>query len=288
MNKTSDHDVVPGASESDSAARMLAEAYKRVPAGQRDFLPTIMIDRRQVLQAAMLAAPSWSPAVPPVSEPVSEPGTEQGLHRRRGVKARLHMARTVRVRARRVLGAAAVIGAVTGLCLAAVMGLTHSGNSGIPSYHKSENPFLHTNPATPNSGTGAVGNRRPPRSASLGLGVPVSARTASAPLTQPVSQAQPVTSSPRTSPTPSASASPSSSPSPTPSASPSASASSSPTPSASPSASASSSPTPSASPSASASPSSTHTSAAVGSSLPSAEGLPASNVRLAHERATPG
>ena len=268
MNKTSDHDVVPGASESDPAARMLAEAYKRVPAGQRDFLPTIMIDRRQVLQAAMLAAPSWSPAAPPVSEPESE----HGLHRRRGVKGRLHVARTVRVRTRRVLGAAAVIGVVTGLCLAVVMGLTHSGNSGIPSFHKPENPFLHTNPATPGSGTGVVGNRRPPRSASLGLGVPVPARTASVPLSQPVSQIPSVTSSARTSPTPSGSASPSSSPSPTTSASPSASAS----PSSSPS------------PTTSASASPANTSAAAGSSLPPAGGLPASKVRLAHERAAPG
>jgi hypothetical protein len=286
MNKTSDHDVVPGASESDPAARMLAEAYKRVPAGQRDFLPTIMIDRRQVLQAAMLAAPSWSPAAPPVSEPESE----HGLHRRRGVKGRLHVARTVRVRTRRVLGAAAVIGVVTGLCLAVVMGLTHSSGNSIPSFHKPENPFLHTNPATPGSGTGVVGNRRPPRSASLGLGVPVPARTASVPLSQPVSQIPSVTSSPRTSPTPSASASPSSSPSPTTSASPSASASPSsspsPTTSASPSASASPSSSPSPTTSASASPAST--SAAAGSSLPPAGGLPASKVRLAHERAAPG
>jgi hypothetical protein len=271
MHKTSDHHGVPGANESDLAARILAEAYKRVPGGDR--LPTVVIDRR-LLQDAMLAAPSWSPAAPPGSKPGSEPGSEPGLHRRRGVKGRLHVARTVRVRTRRVLGAAAVIGVVTGLCLAAVMGLTHSGNSGIPSFHKPANPFLHTNPATPGSGTGAAGNRRPPRSASLGLGVRVPARTASVPVSQPVSQTPAVTSSPRTSPTPSPSASRSSSPSSTPSASPSSSPSSTP--------SASSSPTPSASPSPAT------TSAAAGPSLPSAGGLPASNVRLADERAASG
>ena len=222
MHNTSDSDGVLGANESDLAVRMLAEVYKRVPGGER--LPTLVIDRRKLLQGAMPAASCWSPAAPPVSEPgselVSEPG-EPGLHRRRGVKGRLHVARTVRVRARRVLGAAAVIGVVTGLCLTAVLGLTRSGGSGIPSFQKPANPFLHSDRAKPDSGTGAVGSRRPPHGVSLGQGVPVAVGTASVPLSQPVSQTPSATSSPVTSPTPSASASPGSSPSPAPSASPS-------------------------------------------------------------------
>ena len=189
MRRIADHDAVPGASESELlAVRMLAEAYKRVTVGERDWLPTCRIDCQQVLHG----------------------GPVRGLHRRRGVKGRLHVARAVRVRARRVLGAATVIGVVTGLCLAAFMGLTHSGNSSIPTYQKPENPFLHTTPRKPDSGAGAAGSRLPPRSVSLGLGVPVTVRTTSVP------QTPPLTSSPTTSPTPSASASTSSSQSPTP------------------------------------------------------------------------
>jgi hypothetical protein len=110
MHKTSDRDVALRASESEQlAVRMLAEAYKRVPVGDRNWLPTCKIDCRQVLQA----------------------GLERGLHRRRGVKGRLHVARTVRVRARRVLGAAAVLGVVTVLCLASALGLTR-GVGGAP------------------------------------------------------------------------------------------------------------------------------------------------------------
>ena len=54
MHKTSDHDVVLGASESEQlAVRMLAEAYKRVPVGDRNWLPTCKIDCRQVLQVGL-------------------------------------------------------------------------------------------------------------------------------------------------------------------------------------------------------------------------------------------
>jgi hypothetical protein len=199
MHKTSDRDVALRASESEQlAVRMLAEAYKRVPVGDRNWLPTCKIDCRQVLQA----------------------GLERGLHRRRGVKGRLHVARTVRVRARRVLGAAAVLGVVTVLCLASALGLTRAGNSGIPGYQKPENPFLHATVRKPDSGSGTARNHRPARSVSLGLGVPVPVETASVPSASPTSSA-----SPSSSPSPTASASPSTSASPTASASPSTSAS---------------------------------------------------------------
>jgi len=45
MRRIADHDAVPGASESELlAVRMLAEAYKRVKVGERDWLPTCRID----------------------------------------------------------------------------------------------------------------------------------------------------------------------------------------------------------------------------------------------------
>ena len=123
MRRIADHGAVPGASESELlAVRMLAEAYKRVTVGERDWLPTCRIDCQQVLHG----------------------GPARGLHRRRGVKGRLHVARAVRVRARRVLGAAAVIGGVTVICAVAAFGLTRSGASGVPGFQKPNNPFLHS------------------------------------------------------------------------------------------------------------------------------------------------
>ena len=196
MDKTGDHNVLLRASESEQlAVRMLAEAYKRVPVGDRNWLPTCKIDCRQVLQVG------------------------RGLHRRRGVKGRLHVARTVKVRARRVLGAAAVLGAVTVLCLASALGLTRSGDSGIPSYQRPGNPFLRTTVSKPDGGTAAARNHRPARSVSLGLGVPAPVETASVPSASPSTSASPTPSaSPSSSPSATASASPSTSASPTASA----------------------------------------------------------------------
>ena len=147
MRRIADHDAVPGASESELlAVRMLAEAYKRVKVGERDWLPTCRIDCQQVLHG----------------------GPARGLHRRRGVKGRLHVARAVRVRARRVLGAAAIIGGATALCLVAALGLTHSGNGSAASYHKPANHSSHATTGRHESRTDTVGNSQPPHSSGVG------------------------------------------------------------------------------------------------------------------------
>src|SRR5260370_39989527 len=104
-------------------------------------------------------------------------GGSPGRHRRRGLRGRFHVARTVRVRARRVLGAAAVIGGVTVLCVVASLGLAHSGNSSTRGYQKPANPFLNTTTGRPESGTDAAGNHQPPRSVGVG-GVPAPGHTA--------------------------------------------------------------------------------------------------------------
>jgi hypothetical protein len=145
MRRIADHDAVPGASESELlAVRVLADAYKRVPVGDRDWLPTLKMACLQVPQG----------------------GRAGGLHRRRGVKGRLHVARTVKVRARRVLGAAAIIGGATALCLVAVLGLTHPGNSSVANYRKPANPSFHTATGSHESRTDTAGNSQPPHSSS--------------------------------------------------------------------------------------------------------------------------
>src|SRR5271166_754819 len=129
-----------------------------------------------------------------------------GRHRRRGLMARLHVARTVRVRARRILGAAAVIGGITVLCLVTAFGLPRSGASAIPGYQKPENPYLHSSPSEPGSGIGAAGSQ-PPRNPSLDVGhPPVPVGTPSAPSTGAVS-GWPSPAPPPTSPSPSTTAS---------------------------------------------------------------------------------
>ena len=171
-----------------------------------------------------------------------------GRHRRRGLRGRLYGGRTVSLHMRRVLGAAAVIGGVTALCIVAALGSTRSGG-GIPDYQKPQNPFLQTPASQPSGEAGAGGNRRYPSPSpspvpSLGLGpgdlvlptrtTPVpSARSTSPPAT---------TTSPSTSPSPSPPPSPSPEPSPSPSPEPSPSPSPSPPPDSSPPASSSAPP----------------------------------------------
>jgi len=147
MRRIADHDAVPGASESELlAVRMLAEAYKRVKVGERDWLPTCRIDCQQVLHG----------------------GRARGRHRRRGVKGRLHVARTVRVRARRVLGAAGIIGGATALCLVVALSLTRSGNSNVASYHRPASPPFHAATDGHQNRTNTVGNSQPPHSSGVG------------------------------------------------------------------------------------------------------------------------
>jgi hypothetical protein len=147
MRRIADHDAVPRASESELlAVRVLADTYKRVTVGDRDWLPTLRIDCQQVPHG----------------------GHARGLHRRRGLKGRLHMARTVRVRARRVLGAAAIVGGATVLCLVAAIGLTHSGNSSVAGYQKPANPFFHPATGRHESRTDTAGNSQSQRSSSVG------------------------------------------------------------------------------------------------------------------------
>jgi hypothetical protein len=165
-----------------------------------------------------------------------------GRHRRRGLIGRLHVAHTVRVHARRVLGAAALLGGAAVLCVLAALGWSPSGDSGIPGYQKPANPFLHTATSTP----GAAINGQPRPSISPDLGnttLPFLATPGpSAGSVSPIPTSPPTTT---TGPSPSPSTSQSSTLSPSPSASPSPSSSPTPTPS--------SSPTPSSTPSPSAS-----------------------------------
>ena len=175
-----------------------------------------------------------------------------GRHRRRGLMARLHVARTVRVRAGRVLGAGAVVGVLTVVCVASALALTRSGAGGIPSFQKPDNPFLHSSAGS--TGGGTAGNPQPADGAVLPSSeVPVPA----APTSPPPARLASVPSSPasllppspaRATTIPGPSASPSSSPSPAPSASRSGPASPAPSasPSGSPRPSRSASPTPSA------------------------------------------
>ena len=166
MRRIADHDAVLRASESELlAVRMLAEAYKRVTVGERDWLPTCRIDCQQVQQD----------------------GRARGLHRRRGAKGRLHVARTVRVRARRVLGATAIIGGATALCLVAALGLAHSGNSSVASYHKPANHFFHATTSRHESRTDPVGNSRPPHSSGVsGMSAPSTASIPDLPSDLPI------------------------------------------------------------------------------------------------------
>src|SRR5260370_17114230 len=124
-----------------------------------------------------------------------------GRHRRRGLIGRFHVARTVRVRARRVLGAAAIIGGATVLCVVASLGLAHSGNSSTRGYQKPANPFLNTTTGRPESGTDAAGNHQPPRSVGVG-GLPVPVQTPPAASTRSGSGSPTPPSSPTTTTTP--------------------------------------------------------------------------------------
>ena len=78
------------------------------------------------------------------------------------------MARTVRVRARRVLGAAGIIGGATALCLVVALSLTRSGNSNVASYHRPASPPFHAATDGHQNRTNTVGNSQPPHSSGVG------------------------------------------------------------------------------------------------------------------------
>lgn len=67
-----------------------------------------------------------------------------GRHRRRGLAGKLYLGLTVRRRARRILGATAVVGCAVAVALAAALGSPGPGNDGIPNYQKQDNPYLRS------------------------------------------------------------------------------------------------------------------------------------------------
>lgn len=177
-----------------------------------------------------------------VNAPGARPrGRAHGRHRRRGLTGRLHLGRTAQVRARRILGAAAVAGAVTALAVAGLLGSSATRDNGIPAYQKQENPFLRSPAPSPAPAQGPVkkagaGVAPPlglfplPGAGAPGLLLPTgtsspTATPATTPTTTPTQTPTPTitpTVTPTATPTASPTATPTATPTPTPTTTPTA------------------------------------------------------------------
>ena len=152
------------------------------------------------------------------SRPDAAGGAHHGRHRRHGLLGHLRLGRTVRLHARRVTGALALLAGLVAVAVLAALGPARPDSGVIPGYQKPDNPFLHSQPSGRGGEDTARSRPYPSPGPSLGIGgllPPVQLTPA-----PPVSPRPTVPPSPTVSPTPPVSPRPTVSPSPSPTGEP--------------------------------------------------------------------